>query len=119
MVSRPISRVRVILPMAASPGQSCCSCNQAISCETTLVRVSIRPCSLSIVVCVVVGSEGESSSKWRTSSYKVPGLAFSASTYSPCCSTIWAGGGPLAVHRIGGDDRALQRQQRQQLRHGR
>ena len=54
-----ISRTRTTRPMAASPGQACRSCSQAMSVETRLVRVSMRPCSLSTVSAAVRSGGGD------------------------------------------------------------
>src|SRR5439155_14194099 len=72
-----------VLAMAASPGHRCCSCSQAISVQTTAVRVSIRPWSPSTVVSVVVVADAPascgSSRNRLTSACRVPWLPLRAS----------------------------------------
>ena len=74
VVLSAISRTRTTLPTAVRPGQPWSACSHAMSVETMLVRVSMRPWSPSTVLLLTDNSVSGSSRKVRTSSCSVPWL---------------------------------------------
>ena len=114
----PLSRVRVSLAMAARAGHWCCSWSQPMSVDTTLVRVSMRPWPPSTSVWVLSATRSRDRRGTGDIGVQRALVALEGENIVAALFHHLFGDVALAVHRVGGDDGALERQHLQKLGHG-